>query len=87
MDSGRIRRLRFTLSDQELNGVVDRLSDFGASWLHRNAWEILMSEIERRQDGQASSDIELMSSVFDALPSVVQAMLHSHVSSEPRKVA
>lgn len=83
----RIQRLRFTLSDQELNEVIDVLSDFGASWLHRNAWETLMSEIERRQDGQPRRDIDIMSGVFDALPSVVQAMLRRHVSTEARRIA
>jgi hypothetical protein len=87
MDSGRIRRLRFTLSDRELNGIIDLLSDFGACWLHRNAWEILMSEMEQRQDGQPPRDIELMSGVFDTLPPAIQAMLRNHMSTEPRRVA
>jgi hypothetical protein len=87
MDDGRIQRLRFTLSDQELNEIIDALSDFGASWLHRNAWETLMSEIERRQDGEARRDVDIMSGVFDTLPAVVQAMLRNHVSPEARRVA
>jgi hypothetical protein len=87
MDSGRIRRLRFTLSDVDLNGAIDVLSDFGAAWLHRTAWEILMSEMERRQDGQLRRDVELMSGVFDTLPSVVQAMLRNHASAESPRAA
>jgi len=62
------------------------LADFGASRLHRNAWETLMFEIERRQDGQPRREIEMMSGVFDTLPSAVQAMLRSHVSTEARRV-
>ena len=85
MDSGRVGRLRFNLSDHELNGVIDWLSDFGASWLHRNAWEVLMAEMERRQDGHPHREIELGSGVFDSLPSVIQVVLRDHVSTEPRR--
>lgn len=87
MDSERIRRLRFTLGDADLNLVIDLLSDFGASWLHRDAWEILMSEMEQRQDGMPARDIELWSSIFDSLPPVVQTFLRKHMSTEPRRVA
>jgi hypothetical protein len=87
MYDGRIRRLRFTLSNGDLEAAIDLLSSFYPPVLHQRAWDIMMSEAERRQDGEAPLDIEMASGVFDTLPSVVQALLCHHVSANPRRAA
>ena len=80
MELRRITRLRFTLSDAELNAVVDMLAAGNPFAFHRRAWETLMTEVERRQDGRPAEDVRLWSGVYDTLPTPVQRMLSEHVS-------
>ena len=78
MDIPRIRCLRFTLSDADLNAIVDILADDNPFVLHRRAWDALMTEVERRQDGGPAGDVRLWSGVYDTLPTSVQRMLSEH---------
>lgn len=87
MMGGRIERLRFTLNDTDLGEAVDLLGDFGPDVLHQNAWDILSTEVARRKHGHPPQDIQMMSGVFETLPSVVQAFLDNHRRRESRRAA
>jgi hypothetical protein len=87
MDSGRIKRLRFTVSDENLERVIRALSGFYPSVLHPRAWASVMSEMEHRQAGRPPQAVVMMSGVFETLPSVVQALLRDHDGAEQRRAA
>jgi hypothetical protein len=85
---GRTRRLRFRLTDDDLDHAIDLLcSTFDGDAVHREACETLRREAERREDGEPPQDIQMSSAVFDTLPGAVQALLFNHVSAEPRRAA
>ena len=75
MENGRIRRLRFSLTDEELHATIDLLGAFCPSVVHPRGWQSLITELQRRQAAQPPQDVEMMSGVFETLPSVVQARL------------
>ena len=84
---GRTRRLRFRLTDDDLNDAIDLLCTFDGDAVHRDACETLRREAERREDGESPEDIQMPSAVFDTLPAAVQALLFNYVSAEPRRAA
>jgi hypothetical protein len=71
----RIRRLRFTVSDADLNEALELLAPLSPSFFHHTAWEILTTELARREGGQPPEDLRLMSGVYETLPSAVQRLL------------
>jgi hypothetical protein len=77
----RIRRLRFTVSDADLNEALDLLAPFSPSFFHRTAWETLTSERARREGGEPPEDLRLMSGVYETLPLPVQRLLLRRGSS------
>jgi hypothetical protein len=83
----RLDRLRFTLTDVELGDAIDVLSISVTASRHATGWDVLMTELERRQDGAPAEDVRLQSSVFDTLPSAVQEILGEHVSVKHRLAA
>jgi hypothetical protein len=85
--NGPERRLRFTLTDEDLDEAINLLCGFDAYAFHPDACDILMREVERRQDGETPQDIQIASRTFDRLPAVVRALLFNHVSVEPRRAA
>ena len=87
MESGRIRRLRLSLTDEHLDAAIDLLSAFYPSVLHPRGWACLTTELERRHDGEPPRDIEMMSGVFETLPSAVQNLLREHVRPDVRQAA
>jgi len=76
----RLDRLRFTLTDIELNDAIDVLLRLGHGGRYSIGWDVLMTELERRQDGVPAEDVRMQSGVFDTLPRAVQGMLGEHVS-------
>jgi hypothetical protein len=78
MDTGRIRRLRFSLSDADLDEVVRSLAQHDPFALHQRAWEALAAERVRRERGQPPQEITLWSGVFETLPWTVQRRLSHH---------
>lgn len=87
MESGRIRRLRLSLTNEHLDAAIDLLSAFHPSVLHPRGWASLTTELERRHDGELPQDIEMMSGVFQTLPSAVQGLLREHVRADARRAA
>ena len=87
MYDGRIRRLHFALSNEDLDTAIDLLCGFDPHAFHHDAWDILMREAVRREDGHPPQEIEIASGLFEALPTVLQALLFNHVSAEPRRAA
>lgn len=85
MDSGRIRRLKLSLSNEDLDTAIELLGAFDPGVLHPRAWAGLMTERERRRDGAPPQDIDMMSGVFETLPSVVQGLLRHHVRADARR--
>jgi hypothetical protein len=81
MDSGRIRRLKLSLTNEDLDTAIELLGAFDPGVLHPRAWAGLMTERERRRDGAPPQDIDMMSGVFETLPSVVQGLLRHHVGA------
>lgn len=86
VENRRIRRLRFRLTDDELHAAIVLLGAFCPRVMHPRAWQTLTTELERRQAAQPPQDIEMMSGVFETLPSVVQARLRSR-GAEQRRAA
>lgn len=87
MESGRIRRLRLSLTNEHLDAAIDLLSGFYPSVLHPRGWASLTTELERRHDGEPPQDVEMMSGVFQTLPSAVQGLLREHVRADARHAA
>jgi hypothetical protein len=87
MDSGRIRRLKLSLTNEDLDAAIDLLGAFYPSVLHPRAWAGLTTERERRRDGGPPQDIDMMSGVFQTLPSAVQGLLRHHVNAHGRRAA
>jgi hypothetical protein len=75
-------RLRFTLTDIELDGAIDVFDCLIQGEGYPIGWELLMTELERRQDGAPAEDVRMRSGVFDRLPSAVQEILGEHISVE-----
>lgn len=87
MDSGRIRRLKLSLTDDDLDVAIDLLSAFHPGVLHPRAWQSLTTELERRQDGRPPQDVEMMSGVFETLPWSVQGLLRHRIGARMRRAA
>src|SRR5687768_16560805 len=85
MDSGRIRRLKLSLTTEDLDTAIDLLGAFYPYVLHPRAWASLMTERERRRDGAPPQDIDMMSGVFQTLPSAVQGLLRHHIHPDARR--
>ena len=87
MDSGRIRRLKLSLTDEDLDAAIHLLIAFHPGVLYPRAWASLTTERERRQDGQPAQDIQMMSGVFETLPASVQNLLRQHIGAYLRRAA
>ena len=85
MDIGRIRRLKLSLTDDDLDAAIDLLSAFHPGVLYPRAWRSLTMELGRRRHGEPPHDIEMMSGVFETLPGSVQGLLRHHVGIHLRR--
>jgi hypothetical protein len=82
-----MHRLRFAVSDTNLNAAIDQLSGLPPDVLHRNAWDILCTEAERRDDGEPPHEIRMPSGIFDTVPDSIQRLLCDQARAETRQAA
>ena len=80
-------RLRFTLTDIELDDAIDVLLCLSRDERYPRGGDVLLTELERRQDGAPAEDVRMRSGVFDMLPNAVQEILGEHVSVKRRRAA
>ena len=82
-----MHRLRFAVSDTNLNAAIDQLSCLPPDVVHHNARDILCTEAERREDGEPPHEIRMPSAVFDTVPDSVQRLLCDPVPADTRQAA
>lgn len=80
-------RLRFTLTDVSLSDAIDVLGNRSDGERSAVGWDLLMTELERRQDGGPGKDVRMPSRVFDKLPSAVREILRERISVDSRRAA
>lgn len=81
------QRLRFTVTGLALGHAIDVLNFVSRGQRCSVGWDLLMAELERRQDGRPGMDVRMASRAFDELPSAVREILGERVSVGDRRAA
>lgn len=79
--------MQLTVTDFTLSHAIDLLDYLSRGERCSVGADLLMAELERRQDGGPGEDIRMPSRAFDKLPSAVRKILDDRVSVDDRRAA